>query len=107
MAGNPTGKRELREQLLEPGLVLADVRINLTPSAFEVNVAHNRRAAVTGTGNIKHIQVILLMTPVQVHIDEVLARRRYPSVRPPAALRATVSALLQQRIVVEINLADR
>ena len=28
VAGNPAGKRELHEQLLEPGLVLGDVRIN-------------------------------------------------------------------------------
>ena len=40
--------RELREQFLEPSFVLADIRINLTPGAFEVDVAHDRRAAVTG-----------------------------------------------------------
>ena len=78
MAGNTAGKRELLEQLLEPGLVLADVRINLTPGAFEVNVTDNRRAAVTWAGDVDHVQVILLDDPVQVHVDEVLARRCAP-----------------------------
>ena len=36
MAGNPAGKRELLEQLFQPGFVLADVRINLAVGAFEV-----------------------------------------------------------------------
>ena len=78
MAGNPAGERELREQLFHPGLVLGDVRIDFAPGAFEVNIAHNRRTAVTGTGDIEHIQVILLDDPVQMHIDEILARRRAP-----------------------------
>src|SRR5579863_10347859 len=76
VAGNSTGKRELLEQLLEPGFVLADVRINLTVAAFEISIAHERRAAVTRTGNVEHVQVILLDDPVQMHVDEVLARRR-------------------------------
>src|SRR5579863_5251048 len=59
MARNPAGKRELREQLFQPGFVLADVRVKLTVGAFEVSIAHQRRAAVTGTGDVEHIQVIL------------------------------------------------
>src|SRR5664279_5131900 len=55
MAGNTAGERELLEQLLEPGLVLGDVRIDLTPGAFEVNVTDNRRAAVTWAGDIEHV----------------------------------------------------
>ena len=78
MAGNPAGKRELREQFFQPGFVLRDVRINFAPGAFEINVADNRRAAVTGAGNVEHVQVILLDDPVQMHIDEILARRRAP-----------------------------
>src|ERR1035441_5776183 len=45
---------------------------------FEVSIAHQRRAAMTGTGDVEHIQVKLLDHPVQMHIDEVLARRRAP-----------------------------
>jgi len=39
VAGNPAGERELLEQLLEPGFVPRDVRIDLAPGAFEVDVA--------------------------------------------------------------------
>src|SRR5580658_4446150 len=56
MTGNPAGKGELLEQLFQPGFVLADVWINLTVRAFEVSVAHQRWTAVTGTGNVEHIQ---------------------------------------------------
>src|SRR5579863_10724334 len=78
VAGNPARKRELFEQLLDSSLVLGNVRIDLAPGSFEVNVAYKRRAAVPGTGDVEHIQVILLDDPVQVHIDEVLAWRRAP-----------------------------
>ena len=106
MAGNPAGKRELLEQLFQPGFVLADVRINLTLGAFEVNVAHDRRAAVTGTGDVEHVQVILLDDPVQMHIDEVLARRRAPVSDHQRLHMRQFQRLAQQRIVVEINLSD-
>ena len=78
VTGNAAWERELLKQFFQPGFVLADVRINLTPSAFKVDVAHNCRAAVTGPGNVKHIQVILLDDAVQVHVDEVLAWRGAP-----------------------------
>src|SRR5208337_492200 len=107
VAGNSTGKRELLEQLLEPDFVLADVRINLTVGAFEVSIAHQRRAAVTGTGKVEHVQVILLDDPVQMHIDEVLARRRAPVSNHQHLHVRQFQRLLQQRVVVEINLADR
>ncbi len=107
MAGNPAGKRELLEQLFHSGFVLGDVRINLTPCAFEVDVAHQRRAAVPGTGDVEHIQVILLDDPVQVHVDEVLTRHCTPVPDHQRLYVRQFQRLLQQRIVVQINLADR
>jgi hypothetical protein len=68
------GKRELGEELPETGFVLADVRIDLAVGALKVGMAHERRAAVTGTSDIEHIQVILLDDPVQVNINEILVR---------------------------------
>jgi hypothetical protein len=78
MAGNPAGKRELLEQHFQPGFVLRDVRINLAVGAFEISIAHQRWTAMTGTGDVEHVQVILLDDPVQMHIDEVLAWGRAP-----------------------------
>src|SRR6185437_8914964 len=76
VTGDPPGKRELGEELPETGFVLADVRIDLAVGALKVGMAHERRAAVTGTSDIEHIQVILLDDPVQVNINEILARCR-------------------------------
>ena len=78
MAGNTARERELREQLLEPSLILTDVRIDLTIGTFKISIAHQCRPTVSGTGDVNHIQIILLDDPVQVHVDEVLARRRAP-----------------------------
>jgi len=60
MAGNPPpGNEKLLKQLFPAGFVLADIRINLAIGTFKVRVAHQRRAAVTGTGDIDHVQIIL------------------------------------------------
>jgi hypothetical protein len=42
-----------------------------------------------GTGNVKHVQIILLDDPIQMYKDEVLGPS-CPLVRPLAALHATV-----------------
>ena len=107
MAGNAAGKRELLEQLLQPGLVLRDVRIDLAPGAFQIDVAHQRRAAVTGAGDVDHVQVVLLDDPVQMHVDEILARRRAPVPDHQRLDMRQRQRLAQQRIVVEIDLPDR
>src|SRR6202048_2757566 len=78
MAGNASGKRELGKELLQSGLVLADVGIDLGVGALEVGVGDQGRAAVAGSGDVEHVQVVLRNDPVQVHIDEVLTRRRSP-----------------------------
>ena len=95
------------EELLQAGLVLGDVRINFAPGAFEVNIAHNGRTAVAGTGDVEHVQVILLDDPVQMHIDEVLARRCAPVSDHQRLHVREFQRTFQQWIVVEINLADR
>jgi hypothetical protein len=74
VAGDAPGKRELGEELPEPGFILADVRVDLALGALEVGIPHQRRPAVTGTSDIEHVQVILLDNPVQVNVNEILAR---------------------------------
>ena len=100
------GKRELGEELPETGFVLADVRIDLAVGALKVGMAHERRAAVTGTSDIEHIQVILLDDPVQVNINEILARCRTPVPDHKRFHMRQFERLFQQRIVVEVELAD-
>ena len=43
-----------------------------------LRAVYQDRAAVAGTGDVEHVQVILLDDPVQVYVDEVLARRSAP-----------------------------
>ena len=78
MARNAAGKRELREELLQARFVLADVGIDLAVAAFQIGVPHQRGTAMTGPGNVEHVQVVLLDDPVQMHIDEILAWCRAP-----------------------------
>ena len=107
VAGNAAGKRELEKQLPQPGLVLADVGIDLAVGALEVGVAHDGRAAVPGAGDVDHVEVVFLDDPVQVHVDEVLPRRRAPVSQQHVLHVRERQRPLQQRIVVEIDLADR
>ena len=107
VAGNSAGKRKLNEELLQPGLVLADVGIDLAVGALEIGVAHDRRAAVPGTGDVDHVEVVFLDDPVQVHVDEVLPRGRAPVPQQHVLHIRERQRPLQQRIVVEIDLADR
>src|SRR5665213_798471 len=71
MAGNASGKGELLEQLFETRFVLRDIGVNFTPGAFQIDVAHDCRTAMSGTGDIEHVEIIFLDDPVEMHIDEV------------------------------------
>ena len=107
VAGNAAGKRKLNEELPQPGLILADVGIDLAVSALEIGVAHDGRAAVPGAGDVNHVEVVFLDDPVQVHVDEVLPGRRAPVPQQHVLHVRERQRPLQQRIVVKINLADR
>ena len=81
--------------------------IDLAVGALEVGVAHDRRAAVPGAGDVDHVEVVLLDDPVQVRVDEVLPGRRAPVAEQHVLHVRERQRPLQQRIVVEIDLADR
>ena len=106
VAGNPSGEGKLLEQLLEPGLILADVGIDLAVRAFEVNVAHDRRGAVAGTGDVDHVEVMLFDDPVQMRVDEVLSGRRAPVPQQQLFHVLQLQWLPKQRVFAEIDLAD-
>ena len=57
VARDASGERELAEEMLEPGLVAADLRIELAVGALEVGVGHDAGPAVTGTGHVEHVEV--------------------------------------------------
>jgi hypothetical protein len=60
------------------GLIQTDVRIHLTIRPFEISIAYQGRAAMTGARDVKYIKVILLDDMIQVDIYKVLAGCRAP-----------------------------
>ena len=107
VARNPSGERELEEEPSQPGLVPADVGIDLAVCALEVRVAHDRRAAVPGARDVDHVEVVFLDHPVQVHVDEVLSGGRAPVPQQHALDVRQRQRPLHQGVVVEVDLADR
>ena len=78
MAGNAVGPGELAKQPLQSVPAALDRRIALGVGAFEIAVRHDARAAVAGTNDVDHVQIVLLDQPVEVDIEEVQSRRRAP-----------------------------
>ena len=74
----PPGKENCLNSFFSPASSWLMFGIDLAVRAFEVDVAHHRRGAVAGTGDVDHVEVMLLDDPVQMRVDEVLARRRAP-----------------------------
>ena len=107
VARNAAGKRELLEQPLHPRFVAGDVGIDLAVGPFEIGVGDQRRAAVAGPGDEEHLEVERFDEPVEVGVDEVEAGRRAPVAEQPRLDVLLDQRLAQQRIVEEIDLADR
>jgi hypothetical protein len=104
---NTAGKRELPEENLQSGFVLRDRRIDLAVGPFEIRVGDERWSAVPGTGDVDHVEVALVDDPVQVHIDEVLARRGAPVAEQSRLDMCRTERFAQERVVKQIDLADR
>ena len=107
VARNAAREGELGEQALQPFFIGRNVRINLAVSALEVGVRDQAGPAMPRAGDIDHVEVVLLDHPVQVNVDEVQAWRRSPVAEKPRLDVILCEGLLEQRVVVEINLADR
>ena len=106
VAGYAAGKRELPEKILDALFVTRDARIDLGVGAFEVDVCHDAGAAVPGAGDVDDVEVALLDDAVEVDVDEVQARGRAPVAEEAGLDVPAVERLLEERIVVEIDLAD-
>src|SRR5208283_2144359 len=107
VARNAAGKRELLEQALHARLVLRYLRVELAVAAFEIGVRDQRGSAVAWAADVDHVQLALLNDPIQVHVDKILSRCRTPMAEQPWLDLLWLERLPQQRIVIEINLADR
>ena len=106
VAGYATRERELREQSLQPGLILAYLRIDFAVGAFQVGITHHRRPTVPWAAQVDHVQIVLADDPVQMHVDEVLARRGTPVAEQHGLDVLKLQGLAQQRIVAQVDLPD-
>ena len=106
VARDAAGKRELPKQLLQAGFVAADLGVDLAVAAFQVGVAHHRRAAMAGARDIDHVQIAGLDDAVEVRIDEVLARCRAPMPQQHGFDVGQAQRALEQRVVPQEDLAD-
>jgi hypothetical protein len=107
VARNSAGERELREETLHAFLVRGDIRIDLAVGSFQIGVRDEARPTVPRPGDVECVEVVLLDHPVQVGIDEVQAGRGAPVPEEPRLDVLLRERLLEQRVVVEIDLADR
>ncbi len=107
MAWNPAGKRELGEEPLHALLVLRHARIDFAVGSFEIGVGDQPRPAMAGAGDVDHVEIVLLDQPIEVGVDEVEARRRAPVPQESRLDVLLLERLAQQRIVEQIDLADR
>ncbi len=107
VAGDAAGKRKLREQPLHPLLVLRNLRIQLAIGSFEIGVGHEPRSSVAGSGDVDRVEIVLLDRAVQVDVEKVQSRRGAPVAQQPRLDVFVPQRLFQQRIVVQIDLADR
>src|SRR5258708_21424142 len=78
MARNTTRGRKLTKQLKHSCLILSNVRKMFRVGPFEVNVGHQRRTTMAGTGHIHYIEVVLVDQTIEVDIDKIQTGRRAP-----------------------------
>src|ERR1700727_2071985 len=107
MARNSAGERELRKEPLHALHVLRDSWIDFAVGALEIGVGDQPRSPMAGTGDVDHVEIELFDQPIEVHVNEVEARRRAPMPEKAWLDVLLLERLTQQRIVEQVNLTDR
>ena len=90
-----------------PSLFSLDVRIDLRVRAFQIGVGHQARSAVAWTDDVDHVQVALADEPVPMDIKKIQSGRCAPVAQQARLHVIQRQRAVEQRIVLEINLADR
>ena len=107
VAWDSTGERELGEEPFHALRVLRDAGIDFAVSPFEIGVGDQPRTAMSGAGNVDHIEIVFLDQPIEVRVDEVEARRRAPMPEEARLDVLLLERLAQQGIVEQVDLTDR
>ena len=107
MAGDAAGEGEPLEELLHAVLIPGDVGVDFGVAAVQPVLGHHGIAAVAGAGEVNHVQVVPLDDPVQMGVDEVLARAGAPVAHDGLLQVGGGEGPLQQGIIQQIQLAGR
>ena len=107
MAGDTAGEGKLLEQLLHTLDILAHVGINLAVGAVQPVLGHHGVAAVTGAGQIDHIQIVLVDDAVQMGINKVLSGNGTPVTDDLLFDVFGLEGFLQQWVVQQVQLTGR
>ena len=103
----PPGNENWVKRRFMPSSSGRDVRVDLAVSPLEIGVRHQAGPAVAGAGDVDHVEVVLLDHAVEVDVDEVQTGCGAPVAQEPRLDVLLGERLLEQRVVVEIDLADR
>src|SRR5687768_9541931 len=106
VARNPPREGKLLEQFAQTVFVLGDARIKLAVSSFQVDVGDDPGAAMAGTGDIDHGQIVLPNHAIQMNVYEVQSRSRAPVAQQARLDMLGFERLFKQRIRQQVNLPD-
>ena len=73
-------------------------RINLAVSAFEICVGHQPGPAVSRSGDVDDVQIVLLDQAIEMDVNEIQSRRRAPMAEQSWLDMFEFQRLAQQRI---------
>ena len=98
--------KKLFEQLFHSLLGLRDIRIEFGIGSLKVSIGDHRRAAMSGSGDVYHVEIVLPDDSVQMHIDEIKTGRRAPMPQQSRLDIIDRQGPLQEWIVIKIDLSD-
>ena len=107
MTGNAVRPGELAKQPMQSVPAALNRRIVLGIRPFQIGLRHQARAAMAGTDDIDHVQIVFLDQPVEVDIEKVQSRCRAPMPQQTGLDVFELERGFEQRIVLQIDLPDR
>ena len=96
----------MAEQPFHADFIGGDIGIDFAVGSFEPGIGHQGRAAMTGTGDVKHAEVAGPDQPVEVDVNEIEAGGGPPVTEQPGLDVLFGQWLLEQRVRVKIDLPD-
>jgi hypothetical protein len=103
VAADPSGERELLEELEHPLGVLALVRIDLRVGALQIDRSEDAGSSVAGAGQEDRVEVVLVDQPVEMGPDEAQSRARAPVSQEALLDVLRLQRLAQERIGAQVD----